>query len=39
MFQASLIPSSGEQECALPHMVFCTGSLDDGHNDAQNMLR
>jgi hypothetical protein len=22
---ASLCPSSGEQECALPHMVFCTG--------------
>ena len=26
MFRASLCPSSGEQECALPHMVFCTGS-------------
>ena len=25
MFRASLCPSSGEQECALPHMVFCTG--------------
>ena len=25
MFQASLCPSSGEQECALPHMVFCNG--------------
>ena len=25
MFQASIHPSSGEQECALPHMVFCTG--------------
>ena len=25
MFRASLWPSSGEQECALPHMVFCTG--------------
>ena len=24
MFRASLCPSSGEQECALPHMVFCT---------------
>jgi hypothetical protein len=24
-FRASLCPSSGEQECALPHMVFCTG--------------
>ena len=26
MFRASLCPSSGEQECALPHMVFCTGN-------------
>ena len=26
MFRASLCPSSGEQECALPHVVFCTGS-------------
>ena len=26
MFRASLCPSSGEQECALLHMVFCTGS-------------
>ena len=25
MFRASLCPSSGEQECALPHMAFCTG--------------
>ena len=25
MFRASLCPSSGEQECSLPHMVFCTG--------------
>ena len=24
MFRASLCPSSEEQECALPHMVFCT---------------
>ena len=24
MFRASLCPSSGEQECALPHTVFCT---------------
>ena len=92
MFWASFCPSSGEQEFALPHMVFCTGcdgcgcvelgrelcelcksnsnfhsahslhpsstqpqpslpvqnticgsahscSPDDGHNDAQNMLR
>ena len=26
MFRASLLPSSGEQEFALPHLVFCTGS-------------
>jgi hypothetical protein len=26
MFRASLCPSSGEEECALPHMVLCTGS-------------
>ena len=26
MFRASLYPSSGEQECALTHMVFCTVS-------------
>jgi len=25
MFRASLCPSSGEQDCVLPHMVFCTG--------------
>ena len=25
MFRVPLCPSSGEQECALPHMVFCTG--------------
>ena len=25
MFRASLCPSSGEQECLTPHMVFCTG--------------
>ena len=25
MFRASSCPSSGERECALPHMVFCTG--------------
>jgi len=24
MFRASLCPSSGEQECVLPHVVFCT---------------
>ena len=30
MFQASLCPSSEEQECALPHMVFCTGSYGCG---------
>ena len=27
MFRASLCPSSGEQECALPHTVFCIGSV------------
>ena len=25
MFRASLLPPSGEQECALTHMVYCTG--------------
>ena len=30
MFGASLCPSSGEQECALPHMVFCTGCVGCG---------
>ena len=30
MFRASLCPSSGEQKCALPHMVFCTGCDDSG---------
>ena len=30
MFRASLCPSSGEQECALPHMVFWTGCEDCG---------
>ena len=30
MFRASLCPSSGEQECALPHMVFCTGCAGCG---------
>jgi hypothetical protein len=30
MFRASLCPSSGEQECALPHMVFCTGNVGYG---------
>ena len=25
MFRASLCPSSGDQECALPYMVFCIG--------------
>ena len=30
MFRASLCPSSGEQECALPHMVFCTGCVGCG---------
>jgi len=85
MFLASLCPSSGEQDCVLLHVMFCTGCAgcgcvqlgrklcegycstshsahslqpsstqpvqnitcsntrscypDDGHNDAQNMLR
>ena len=30
MFRASLRPSSAEQECALPHTVFCTGCDDCG---------
>ena len=30
MFRASLCPSSGEQDCALPHMVLCTGSVGCG---------
>ena len=30
MFRASLCPSSGEQECAPPYMVFCTGSVGCG---------
>ena len=30
MFRASLCPSSGEQDCALPHMVFCTGCDECG---------
>ena len=30
MFRASLCPSSGEQECALPRMVFWTVSDDCG---------
>jgi len=25
MFRALLCPYSGEQDCVLPHMVFCTG--------------
>ena len=25
MFRASLCPSSGEQDCVLPHIMFCTG--------------
>ena len=30
IFPASLCPSSGDKECALPHMVFCTGSVSCG---------
>jgi len=30
MFCASLCPSSGEQDCVLPHMVFCTGCAGCG---------
>ena len=30
MFRASLCPSSGEQDCVLPHMVFCTGCAGRG---------
>ena len=30
MFRVSLCPSSGEQECALPRMVFCTGRVGCG---------
>ena len=30
MFRASLCPPSGEQECALPHMLFCTGCAGCG---------
>ena len=25
MFRASICPSSGEQDCVLPHILFCTG--------------
>ena len=31
MFRASLCPSSGEQECALPHIVFCTACVGWGY--------
>ena len=34
MFRASLRPSSGEQECALPHMVSCTGCDGCGSSGA-----
>jgi len=27
MFRAPLCPSSGEQDCVLPRMVFCTGCV------------
>ena len=30
MFRGSLRPSSGEQDCVLPHMVFCTGCASCG---------
>ena len=30
MFRASLSPSSGEQDCVLLHMVFCTGCAGCG---------
>ena len=30
MFRAALRPSSGEQDCALPHMVFCAGCAGRG---------
>ena len=30
MFQASLCPSSGKQDCVLLHMVFCTGCAGCG---------
>ena len=30
MFRAPLCPSSGEQDCVLPHMVFCTGCAGCG---------
>jgi len=30
MFWVPLCPSSGEQECVLPHMVFCTGCAGCG---------
>ena len=29
-FRAPLCPSSGEQDCVLPHMVFCTGCAGCG---------
>jgi len=34
MFRASLCPSSAEQECALPHMVFCTGCVHTARGPA-----
>jgi len=30
MFRASLCPTSGEKDCVLPHMVFCTGCAGCG---------
>jgi len=31
IFRASLYPSSGEQDCVLLHMVFCTGCAGCGY--------
>ena len=34
MFRASLCPSSGEQECALPHMVHCESYCSTQSSDS-----
>jgi len=39
MFQASLCPSSEEQDCMLPHMVFCTGCAGRGRVELTRSLR
>jgi len=39
MFRASLCPSSGEQDCVLPHMVFCTGCADHGRVELARSFR